>query len=178
LAVAIGLQHGVTEFETALREACRGARRFRISMVGPLTVVDDSYNANPVSMRAALDALAERAVDGVRMAALGDMLELGESSAVLHAEIGRKAAECGVKRLYVRGNFARDVADAATRAGLPHVEVMEAHESIADAIAAVAAEGDCLLVKGSRGMRMERVIDHLRALYGSSLGAGAANGPH
>ncbi len=176
IAVAIGLQHGVTQFEPALREACHHARRFRVSQVGPLTVLDDSYNANPVSMRAALDALAERPVQGERMAALGDMLELGAESAALHAEIGRKAGAAGVKRLYIRGTFARAMADGAMGAGVPSVEVIDAHESMADAIASVAEEGDCLLVKGSRGMRMEHVIEHLRARYGLSLGA--ANGPH
>jgi UDP-N-acetylmuramoyl-tripeptide--D-alanyl-D-alanine ligase len=177
LAVAIGLQHGVTEFEPALREACRNARRFRVSDLGPLTVLDDSYNANPASMRAALDALAERPVAGVRLAALGDMLELGDKSAELHGEIGRKAAERGVGRLYVRGAFATAVADGAVRAGLRAVEVIDSHEAMADAIASVAEPGDCLLVKGSRGMRMEKVIERLRARYAPAPGARAANGP-
>jgi UDP-N-acetylmuramoyl-tripeptide--D-alanyl-D-alanine ligase len=177
LAVAIGLQHGVSEFGPALREACLNARRFRVLTVGPLTVIDDSYNANPVSMRAAIDALAERPTGGARLAALGDMLELGAASAALHAEIGRYAAEAGVKRLYIRGAFARATADAALAAGLPLVEVIDAHETMAEAIAADAGEGDCLLVKGSRGMRMERVIERLRARYGVSLEAGATNGP-
>lgn len=178
LAVAIGLQHGVTDFQAALAEAARNARRFKVMQVGPITVLDDSYNANPTSMRAALEALGERAVDGVRIAALGDMLELGSDAPRLHSEIGRKAADCGVRRLYVRGAFAQATADGALAAGCPAVEVMDSHEAIANAIAAVGEAGDCLLVKGSRGMRMERVIECLRGLYGSSLGAGTANGSH
>ncbi len=176
LAVAIGLQHGVTNFQAALAEAARNARRFRVMAVGPLTVMDDSYNANPTSMRAALEALGERAVDGVRMAALGDMLELGADAERLHGEIGRKAAECGVRRLFVRGAFARATAAGASSAGLAAVEVMDTHEAIAEAIAAVAEAGDCLLVKGSRGMQMEKVIECLRGLYGSP--PDAVNGSH
>ncbi len=176
LAVAIGLQHGVADFQTALADAARNARRFKVLRVGPLTVLDDSYNANPTSMRAALEALGERAVDGARMAALGDMLELGADAERLHRDIGRKAAECGVRRLFVRGAFARATADGATAAGLGSVEVMDTHEAIAEAIAAVGEAGDCLLVKGSRGMRMEKVIECLGGLYGSSLGA--VNGSH
>ncbi len=175
LAVAMGLQHGVKEFEPALREACRNARRFRVFTVGPLTVLDDSYNANPVSMRASLDALGERPVTGARMAALGDMLELGGDSADYHAEIGRHVAKAGVTHLFVRGAFARSTADGAKSAGVPHVDVIDAHEALADAIAAAARPGDCLLVKGSRGMRMEKVIEHLRERYAGALGA--ANGP-
>ncbi len=178
LAVAIGLQHGVSDFQTPLAEAARNARRFKLMQVGPITVLDDSYNANPTSMRAALEALGERKVEGARMAALGDMLELGADAERLHAEIGRKAAACGVKRLYVRGAFARATASGATAGGCPSVEVMDSHEAIAEAIAAVGEAGDCLLVKGSRGMRMEKVIECLRGLYGSSLGAGTANGSH
>jgi len=178
LAVAIGLQHGVTEFQPALAEAARNARRFKVLQVGPLTVIDDSYNANPTSVRAALEALGERKMDGLRMAALGDMLELGADAERLHHEIGRKAADCGVRRLFVRGAFARATAEGAMAGGMTTVEVMDTHEAIAEAIAAKAGAGDCLLVKGSRGMRMEKVIERLRELHGSSLSACAATGQH
>jgi len=176
LAVAIGLQHGITEFQRALHDAALHARRFRVLRLGPLTVLDDSYNANPTSVRAALEALSERKVSGRRMAALGDMLELGAQSAALHREIGEKAAACGVERLLVRGAFAQAMADGARAAGVPSVEVLDAHEAMADVIAADAVEGDCLLVKGSRGMRMEKVIECLASRYGTP--AGAAGGSH
>jgi len=176
LAVAIGLQHGITEFQRTLHDAVLHARRFRVLRVGPLTVLDDSYNANPTSVRAALEALGERKVSGRRLAALGDMLELGTQSAALHREIGEKAAACGVARLLVRGAFAQAMADGARAAGVPSVEILDAHEAMADAIAADAVEGDCLLVKGSRGMRMEKVIEGLASRYGAP--AGAVSGPH
>lgn len=175
LAVAMGLQHGVTEFEDALRDACKNARRFKVFAVGPLTVLDDSYNANPVSVRAALDALGERPVTGTRLAALGDMLELGADSGAYHSEIGRHAAKAGVKHLFVRGTFAQSMVDGARSAGVPHVEVIDSHQAMAEAIMAATSPGDCLLVKGSRGMQMEKVIEHLRERYSGS--PGAANGP-
>lgn len=80
LAIAVALDHGVTEFEGPLREAAARSARFKIVEVGPLTVIDDTYNANPASVEAALVALAERPGSGARMAALGDMLELGDYS--------------------------------------------------------------------------------------------------
>lgn len=176
LAIAVGLKHGVETFEEPLRRACANASRFTIAQVGPLCVLDDSYNANPASVAAALDALAERPVAGIRMAALGDMLELGEDAAALHREAGEKAARSGVERLYVRGEFASAVAEGARAAGLSKVEIIDGHEAMASAIAAAACPGDALLVKGSRGMRMERVIESLREHFDTALDSRATNG--
>jgi len=162
LAVAVGMRHGIHEFQKPLREACENAVRFKVRSLGPLTVIDDSYNANPASMAAALEALAEWPGDGVRMAALGEMLELGGSAAGLHRGVGARAAALGVARLFVRGPHAGDVVAGA--AGV-RAEVMEDHEAIAEAVHRAAQPGDMLLVKGSRGMRMENVIAALQALY-------------
>ncbi len=165
LAAAVGLRHGVEEFEAPLRKVLESAARFRAFRVGPWEVLDDTYNANPASMRAALDALAERPNDGWRVAALGDMLELGEASHDLHRELGREAAARGVSHLFVRGAFAGDVAAGALEAGGAHAETIDAHEDIAAAIQALDARGGTVLVKGSRGMRMEEVIAALRRAY-------------
>ncbi|MCP4645496.1 MAG: UDP-N-acetylmuramoyl-tripeptide--D-alanyl-D-alanine ligase, partial [bacterium] len=165
LAIAIGLEHGVTEFEGPLREACAASSRFKLLRVGPLEVIDDTYNANPASMAAALHALAEWPATGNRMAALGDMLELGDSAAELHREVGELAGRLNVTHLWARGDFAGDVAGGAMAAGMQHAAVVDEHRAIAEAIHAEANPGDVLLVKGSRGMKMECVIDTLRELY-------------
>lgn len=168
LAIAVGLRHGIAEFEGPLREACRVSLRFRTLRVGPLHVIDDTYNANPASMAAALEALALRAKGARRIAALGAMLELGEESAAWHRKIGEAAARHGVTHLFARGPNARDMIESARAAGVFHAESIEEHDAIARAVRDVAGPGDFLLLKGSRGMRMERVIDCLRALYGES----------
>jgi len=142
--------------------------RFRVLRVGPLHVFDDSYNANPASMAAALEALALRAQGGRRIAALGAMLELGEETSAWHRQTGETAARHGVTHLFARGPNARDMIEGARAAGVPHAECIEEHDAIARAVRDVAGPGDSLLVKGSRGMRMERVIECLRALYGES----------
>lgn len=165
LAVAVGLQHGIEEFEGPLREAITASPRFKLVQIGPLEVIDDSYNANPASMAAALGTLAERADSGVRIAALGEMLELGEAAAGLHRDVGTLAGQVGVTHLFVRGPHATNVVDAARAADVPHAEAIEDHEAIAEAICAVAQPGDTLLVKGSRGMAMENVIEALRRRY-------------
>ena len=162
LAIAVGLQHGVTAFQEPLFEACEAMARFKIAQAGPLEIIDDSYNANPSSVAAALEALMERPGTGKRLAALGEMLELGEAAGDLHHKSGRLAGELGVTHLFALGPHAHDTVAGAKASGVPHAEAMDECATIAKTLHALARPGDVLLVKGSRGMRMERVIEALR----------------
>ncbi len=166
LAIAVGLHHGVTEFELPLRQVAADPARFKHLRIGTLVVIDDSYNASPASMAAALEGLAERPQGGARIAALGDMLELGPSSAQLHRIIGERAGELGISHVFALGNFASAIIGGARDSGVPHAEVLPDHAAVARAVLSVAKPEDVLLVKGSRGMRMERVIEQLRLLVG------------
>lgn len=163
LAVAVALQNGVTEFEEPLRRAALGASRFKVVQVGGLEVLDDTYNANPASMAAALEALGIRPARGKKIAALGEMLELGEDSARLHREAGIAAGRNGVSVLFARGAHAEDMVTGALASGVKQAVVMEEHADITRAILKCAEEGDVVLLKGSRGMRMERILEGLRA---------------
>lgn len=165
LAVAVGLEHGIDEFEEPLRAACKTASRFKVFPLGPLLVIDDTYNANPRSMAAALEALGDRPTAGPRIAALGEMLELGDEAAHYHGVAGECAGKAGVTHVFVRGPHACDTVRAAQAAHVPHAEVIEDQQAMAQAIHRIARPGSVLLVKGSRGMRMERVIEALRTLY-------------
>jgi UDP-N-acetylmuramoyl-tripeptide--D-alanyl-D-alanine ligase len=165
LAIAVGLRHGISDFEHPLRAAAETAIRFKVLSVGPLTVIDDSYNANPASMAAAIDALAEWPAAGRRFAALGEMLELGDATADLHRALGQHAARAGINHVFVRGPNAALVVEGANGMSEARAEAVEEHEAIARAISGAARPGDVLLVKGSRGMRMERVIEELRKVY-------------
>lgn len=164
LAIAVGLRHGITKFQEPLERACVGAARFRTLQAGPLTIIDDTYNANPASMRAALEALAEWPAPGRRYAALGEMLELGAAAADLHYELGVTAGRLKIDTLYAVGPHAGDMARGAESAGAAAV-VAEEPAVIAEMLEGCSGPGDVLLVKGSRGMRMERVIDALRARF-------------
>ncbi len=175
LAIAVGLQHGVTSFQEPLRGACLELSRIKVLRIGPLEIVDDTYNANPASVKAALDALRERPFRGARMAALGDMLELGAAAEELHEAVGAYAGECGVKRLFIRGTHAAATARGARASGVKDVQVLGTQEDIAEAVFACAAPGDAILVKGSRGMRMENVIEHLRLLHDDAAHLGTAS---
>ncbi len=165
LAIAVGLSHGITAFEAPLCAALRTSTRFKRLRIGPLEIIDDSYNANPASVAAALEALGACPGNGARMAVLGEMLELGETAPELHRQVGMRAGEAGVTHLYARGPHAQEMAAGAREAGVAQVAVYDEHDTIADAICAEAGAEDWLVVKGSRGMAMERVLVLLQDRY-------------
>jgi UDP-N-acetylmuramoyl-tripeptide--D-alanyl-D-alanine ligase len=164
--LAVGLDAGVpldamaARASTLVPAAHRGEVR---TFASGVTVIDDSYNANPLAVERALDVLGAEA-GARRIAVLGEMLELGPDSPALHARVGRAAARAGVALLVtVGGAPARALGDGAREAGLAGDAVR--HAGTSDEAAAVVAglvrEGDLVLVKGSRGVRLERVVERL-----------------
>ncbi|MCL2458626.1 MAG: UDP-N-acetylmuramoyl-L-alanyl-D-glutamate--2,6-diaminopimelate ligase [Desulfobulbus sp.] len=144
-------------------------KRLSISQLpGGLKVVNDAYNANPASMAAGLRAIAAFGGNCRHVAALGDMLELGEASARLHAGIGALAAHLHYDCLLVTGAQAPHVAKAALGGGMGPAQVQLCPDlnDMAETLCQMLAEGglgpgDWLFIKGSRGMRMERLLDQL-----------------
>jgi UDP-N-acetylmuramoyl-tripeptide--D-alanyl-D-alanine ligase len=152
-ARALGAEpHGPLEVTLS---AMRGDR---IELPGPVLIIDDCYNANPMSMRAALDDLAASA-SGRRLAVLGDMLELGADEGRFHAEIGDYAAQRGVDVLVTVGPLAARMGDAFE--GELHAVADAA--GAATLARALLRPGDTMLVKGSRGVGLEIVAQRLRA---------------
>ncbi|MCU1282614.1 MAG: UDP-N-acetylmuramoyl-tripeptide--D-alanyl-D-alanine ligase [bacterium] len=158
LALDIG-EGSILEGLATVRAAKHRAQLVQVA--GGRTVLDDCYNAAPASMRAALDALVEVTPAGAqKIAVLGDMLELGPDSARLHGEAGAYAAE-RVDQLITMGNEAKQI-DAAARPRLgDRVFHTDDARAAAERVRAVSRAGDVILVKASRGMRLERVIDAL-----------------
>ena len=143
--------------------------RGQIVRLPHVTIIDDSYNANPTAMRTALHVLAAEADAPRRVAVLGEMLELGEQGIVLHEDVGRAAAAARVDLLIaVGGDLAAALARGATDAGLASGSVRHCLTSAeaADAAARLVRPGDVVLVKGSRGVRTDRVVDRLKAERG------------
>jgi UDP-N-acetylmuramoyl-tripeptide--D-alanyl-D-alanine ligase len=117
-------------------------------------LIDDTYNANPASMRAAINVLAQ--ADGKRVLVLGDMGELGDDAAALHAQVGGEAKQAGIEKLYALGELSRHTVRAFGE-GARHFGQLE------DLLAELEKELDActtVLVKGSRFMKMERVVSH------------------
>ena len=139
-------------------------KRFNLEKIGGILLIDDSYNANPASVGAALATLAELKGDAAAFVALGDMLELGSNEAVLHRMVGVQAAQVA-DRLYLHGPLSRYCAEGALSAGMPAEAVICGldHAGIATDILSRATEGDFVLLKGSRGMRMENVAEVIRS---------------
>ena len=135
--------------------------RMGIRMPGrDIRVVDDTYNANPSSMAAAIETLARMHGNRRTIAVLGDMLELGPQSAALHREIGRAVGDARIDRLYVAGSFATTVADGAMDRQMGTDRIFTGtKEAIIDRLNHQLQAGDLILVKGSRGMAMEQVIE-------------------
>jgi UDP-N-acetylmuramoyl-tripeptide--D-alanyl-D-alanine ligase len=170
-ATAVALEFGITLDDIAaaamrLKPADRrgAVRRLR----GGIVLIDDSYNSSPEALRRALDVLAREKRATRKVAVLGEMLELGDQSATLHRESGRRAAAAGLRMLIaVGGEGARVLADAAVAAGMPAAAVSYFEKSELAAPAAVASvqAGDLVLVKGSRGTRTDVVADRLAAEF-------------
>ena len=161
LAVAAGRAFGLSIEESAagLATAPLARARLQIKEIGGVQFIDDSYNANPDSMTAALRTLVELDADGKRIAVLGEMRELGEESEVGHREVGEAAAELGVDQLIAIGKNGAIIARAAEHAGLQKSVAVRSIIEAAELLANVAAPGDLVLIKGSRAAQTERVIE-------------------
>jgi len=123
------------------------------------TIINDSYNANPDSTKRALGELVELKGKGRAIAVLGDMLELGEMSESEHKNIGKYVSELGVDYLFSTGVHGRVIYEAAK--GSVNSVHEEDQKDLSAAILAVADKDDVILVKGSRGMKMENIVKYL-----------------
>jgi UDP-N-acetylmuramoyl-tripeptide--D-alanyl-D-alanine ligase len=140
-----------------------GGRMEAVSLPRNIILINDTYNANPQSMEVALRSLSRLKGEGRGVAVLGDMGELGEAAGEAHRGLGRLAAHLGVDRLFLLGDHAQETMAAAIDAGLhpSSVQVGRDHESLGRSVREILQGNDWVLVKGSRSMRMERVVEAL-----------------
>ncbi len=148
----------------ALELARPEGNRSALYRLGGWTLMDDSYNANPDSLRAALAWLKEFPTEGRRWALLGDMLELGEKEIEVHRALGNEIAQMGGLGLKTYGPLAGELSRAAGAAQAN----FDDHGKLAADLLSRLGEGDVILVKGSRGMEMEKVISALERATGLS----------
>jgi len=134
------------------------------------TVIDDSYNSNPQALLQSVSALRAASGYARRIVVAGEMLELGELGPELHRQCGREIGALKIDRLIGIRGLARELIAGAIEAGMSpeHTHFCETPEDAADELIALKSPGDLILIKASRGVRAERVIERLRAGIGSS----------
>ncbi len=161
LAIAAGRVFGLSLEQCAagLAVAPITKARLQVKNIGGVQFIDDSYNANPDSMKAALRTLAELETDGQRIAVLGQMAELGAESVRGHQEVGQIAASLGIDCLISLGKDSAEIAQAARGAGLKNSSTLASAEEVADLLCETVHPGDLVLIKGSRAARTERVLE-------------------
>ncbi len=161
LAVAAGRVFGLSIEECAVGLASTPLTKARLQIleIDGIQFIDDSYNANPDSMKAALRTLVELDADGRRIAVLGEMGELGAESERGHREVGEAAAALRIDELIAVGAAGAGIASAAQHAGLENSVAVDSADEAAERLGKNAAPGDLILVKGSRSARMERVLE-------------------
>jgi UDP-N-acetylmuramoyl-tripeptide--D-alanyl-D-alanine ligase len=164
LAVAAGRYFGLS-----LEECAEGLRKLRLThgrleqkIIGGIHVLDDTYNANPDSMSAALQTLAQMPAAGRRIAVLGRMAELGAESEPGHRRVGRAAAELGIDCIIDVGAEPAFIAEEAGRGGVAKVLRAATVEDAVQVLRELAQPGDIVLVKGSRSSRLERIVEGMQ----------------
>lgn len=164
-AAAVGVVEGLTweEIKAGLASREPQPRMVVVRGVDGIVIIDDAYNASPPSVLAALDFLAELPREGRRVAVLGDMLELGPYEQEGHLRVGRRAAEV-LSQLVVVGRASRLIAEGALARGMPaeHIHWVADSAQAVEVVSSILMPGDLVLVKGSRGVHLEQVVEALR----------------
>ena len=147
------IKAGIASFETV-------GRRAAVTDTGFITLIDDSYNANPDSVKCGIDSLTK--MPGRHVCILGDMLELGEKSGEMHFDVGRYAAEKGAELVLTSGPLSAETCRGAGERGMH----FDTREELIAALPRLIRKGDCVLVKASLGSRFDRVSEELKLLKG------------
>ena len=166
-AICKALGHDVCSVKDAFSSFKLPSMRIEHQRIGNITIINDAYNANPESVRAALQYLSEIDAAGRKVFVCGDMLELGNESAQLHKEIGETVSHLNIDLLWTVGKYASEIAKAAKSSGTPERQVIsfqDVSEITATEINELR-ENDIVLVKGSRGMHMENIIEKFKELF-------------
>ena len=162
VGAVLGLPGGV--IAQGLSRFRPAAMRSQVFESQGVTVINDCYNANPASMKAAVQLLAQRGMGRTTIAVLGDMLELGAGAVAMHKEVGEFVAQRGIDQLVACGELGQSFAEGAERAGFDQARIVLVDDATAAAAAvkAVVKPGDVVLVKASRGMKLEQVAQALQ----------------
>lgn len=167
-AAAAGHHFGLSAAQIAMQLNTAAPSKMRgelITFANGVTVIDDSYNSNPPALMQAVQAMAQAQGFTRRIVVAGEMLELGEPGAAMHRECGAAIAAAGIQRVIGVRGLATELVAGAFDAGLKDATFCETPEQAAGELLAEWQSGDLVLIKGSRGVRTERVIERLKTVW-------------
>ncbi len=170
-AVCHALGHDIRNLKDVLASCKLPPMRIEQQRIGNITVINDAYNANPESVKAALKYLSQVNTGGRKVFVFGDMLELGTESPQLHREIGEMIAPLDIDVVWAVGNYAQETAKAARLSGMSEERVAcfkNASDITLSEISNLEAN-DAVLIKGSRGMHMENIIEKMKEYFSVRL---------
>lgn len=161
-AISVGLTLGFSaaEIQQGLDNLEATKMRFELKRIKGYNVINDAYNASPMSMSAAINTVAEL-TDGRKIAVVGDMLELGDFAVSAHERVGQELAAKKFTAVITRGKMGEYIAKGAREGGIATVYACDSHEQAADRLHEILLPNDTILFKGSRGMQMDKIIDLL-----------------
>ena len=168
-AIACAWDFGISieEIRDALKEFRVPNMRMEVKRFGDIKIINDTYNANPQSMKQAIEALRDMATEGRKILIAGDMLELGTFSGRFHHLVGKQAAESGFDLIVAVGKLAEHVGKGAQEAGMSErkIKLCVLMKDARAKVATLIKKGDTILVKGSRAMKMEEIVGDLEAQF-------------
>jgi len=168
-AIACAWDFGVSieEIRDALKEFKVPNMRMEVKRFGDIKIINDTYNANPSSMKQAIEALRDMVTEGRKILIAGDMLELGTFSGRFHHLVGKQAAESGIDLIVAVGKLAEHISNGAQEAGMSEkkIKLCALMKDARAKVATLIKKGDTILVKGSRAMRMEEIVGDLETQF-------------
>jgi len=168
-AIACAWEFGISieDIKDALKEFKVPNMRMEVKRFGDIKIINDTYNANPQSMKQAIEALRDMVTDGRKILIAGDMLELGTFSGRFHHLVGKQAAESGFDLIVAVGKLAEHISAGAQEAGMSvrKIKLCAVTKEAREKVATLIKKGDTILVKGSRAMRMEEIVGDLEAQF-------------
>jgi UDP-N-acetylmuramoyl-tripeptide--D-alanyl-D-alanine ligase len=176
VAVAIRFRMEPPEIAEGMLKVRLPPMRLQRIRIGPITVINDAYNANPSSMRAAFEMMDRIEQPGRKVFVLGDMRELGDQASRCHQSVGREAGRSSARVIIAVGAMARVVGDGATATAgtTKRIYAFPTVEALAGKVDELLEPGDIVLLKASRGMRLERLVDSIESAFGERGGASVA----
>ncbi len=168
-AIACAWDFGISidDIKDALREFRVPNMRMEVKRFGDIKIINDTYNANPQSMKQAIEALRDMTTEGRKILIAGDMLELGTFSGRFHHLVGKQAAESGIDLIVAVGKLAEHVGKGAQEAGMSDrkIKLCAVMKEAREKVATLIKKGDTILIKGSRAMKMEEIVGDLESQF-------------